>query len=47
MKPSPFEYVRATSVDDAVKALSSYGGRAKLLAGGQSLIPLMNFRMAA
>lgn len=47
MKPSPFEYVRATSVDDAVKALSSYGGRAKLLAGGQSLIPMMNFRMAA
>lgn len=47
MKPSPFEYVRATSVDDAVKALSSHGGRAKLLAGGQSLIPMMNFRMAA
>lgn len=47
MKPSPFEYVRATSVDDAVKALASHGGRAKLLAGGQSLIPMMNFRLAA
>ncbi len=47
MKPSPFEYVRATSVADAVKALAAHGDRAKLLAGGQSLIPMMNFRMVA
>ena len=47
MKPSPFEYVRATSVADAVSTLASYGDRAKLLAGGQSLIPMMNFRMIA
>ena len=47
MKPSPFEYVRATSVADAVKALAAHGGRAKLLAGGQSLIPMMNFRLAS
>lgn len=47
MKPSPFEYVRAKSVEDAVAALASYGDRAKLLAGGQSLIPMMNFRMIA
>lgn len=47
MKPSPFEYVRATSVDDAVKSLATHAGRAKLLAGGQSLIPMMNFRLAA
>lgn len=47
MKPSPFEYVRATSVADAVSALASHGDRAKLLAGGQSLIPMMNFRMVA
>lgn len=47
MKPSPFEYVRATSVEDAVKALATHGDRAKLLAGGQSLIPMMNFRVVA
>ena len=47
MKPSPFEYVRVSSVADAVSALATHGDRAKLLAGGQSLIPMMNFRMAA
>jgi aerobic carbon-monoxide dehydrogenase medium subunit len=47
VKPSPFEYVRATSVDDAVKSLAAHAGRAKLLAGGQSLIPMMNFRLTA
>ncbi|WP_372921607.1 FAD binding domain-containing protein [Roseovarius sp.] len=39
--------MRAASVDDAVSALVSHGDRAKLLAGGQSLIPMMNFRMVA
>ena len=47
MKPSNFEYVRATTVQDAVESLARYGERAKLLAGGQTLIPLMNFRLAA
>ena len=47
MKPSSFRYVRATSIDEAVQALSEGGEDAKILAGGQSLIPLMNFRMSA
>jgi CO/xanthine dehydrogenase FAD-binding subunit len=45
MKPAPFEYVRATSVDEAVAALAAHGGNAKVLAGGQSLVPMLNFRL--
>lgn len=45
MKPAPFDYVRATSVDQAVAALAAGGGEAKLLAGGQSLVPMLNFRL--
>ena len=45
MKPAPFNYVRATGIDDATSALASAGGRAKVLAGGQSLIPMLNFRL--
>jgi CO/xanthine dehydrogenase FAD-binding subunit len=47
MKPSPFTYHRAASVDDAVAWLGRHEGDAKVLAGGQSLVPLMNFRLAA
>lgn len=47
MKPSAFEYVRATSVADAIDALARHEFEAKILAGGQSLVPLMNFRLAA
>jgi len=47
MKPSRFEYVRAATIQDAVYGLARHGDQAKLLAGGQSLIPLMNFRLAA
>ena len=46
MKPPPFEYVRPTSVDAALAALAEGDPDAKLLAGGQSLIPAMNFRLA-
>ncbi len=46
MKPAPFEYVRPGSVAEAIDALSEGGYGAKLLAGGQSLIPAMNFRLA-
>lgn len=46
MKPSAFEYVRATSVDHAISALSQHGDEARLLAGGQSLIAMMNTRLA-
>lgn len=47
MKPPPFDYVVARSVADATAALTRYGGDAKLLAGGQSLMPMLNFRMLA
>jgi carbon-monoxide dehydrogenase medium subunit len=46
MKPPPFEYYRATTVEEAVALLSQYGPDAKVLAGGQSLLPMMKFRLA-
>jgi len=45
MKPAPFEYERPQTLDGALSLLASYGGEAKILAGGQSLVPLLNFRM--
>jgi len=47
MKPPAFKYVSPTTVDEAVAQLAEYGYDAKPLAGGQSLIPTMNFRLAA
>jgi CO/xanthine dehydrogenase FAD-binding subunit len=46
MKPASFEYVAPTTVDAAVQALAAADGDGKALAGGQSLLPLLNFRMA-
>lgn len=46
MKCAPFVYVRPGSVDEAVQALVDAEGEAKLLAGGQSLVPLLALRMA-
>ncbi len=46
MKPAPFEYLAPDSVAGALAALGQYGDEAKVLAGGQSLIPTMNFRLA-
>src|SRR5690349_387211 len=46
MKPAPFEYQAPASLPAALAALARHGGDAKLLAGGQSLIPVMNFRLA-
>ncbi|HBL27165.1 MAG TPA: molybdopterin dehydrogenase, partial [Acidobacteria bacterium] len=46
MKPAPFEYLAPETLDSALEALARHGGEAKLLAGGQSLIPVMNFRLA-
>ncbi len=46
MKPAPFEYYRPRSLDEALSLLAEHGGDAKPLAGGQSLIPAMNFRLA-
>ncbi len=45
MKPAAFDYLQPHSLDEAVAALGRYGGDAKVLAGGQSLVPLLNFRM--
>jgi aerobic carbon-monoxide dehydrogenase medium subunit len=47
MKPPDFEYVRPASIADAVTLLENANGEAKILAGGQSLVPLLNFRLAA
>ena len=47
MKPAPFEYFRPRSVEEAIDLLATHGADAKPLAGGQSLIPAMNFRLAA
>ncbi len=46
MIPAAFDYFRPTSVDEALALLEQYGGEAKLLAGGHSLIPLMKLRLA-
>lgn len=46
MKPPPFELHRPTSIDEVLFLLGEHGDDAKLLAGGQSLIPLLNFRLA-
>src|SRR5689334_3502941 len=45
MKPAAFEYVVADSVEGAVASLAKAGGDAKILAGGQSLVPMLNFRL--
>jgi CO/xanthine dehydrogenase FAD-binding subunit len=46
MKPPRFEYAAPQKTDEAVALLSQHGDRAKVLAGGQSLVPLLNFRLA-
>lgn len=45
MKPPRFEYHAPRTVDEAVSRLDRYQGEAKVLAGGQSLMPLLNFRL--
>ena len=45
--PAPFEYERASSVDDAIALLERHGEDARLIAGGHSLLPLMKLRFAA
>jgi len=46
MKPPPFDYVVPGSVREAVSLLKQHDGEAKLIAGGQSLMPLLNMRLA-
>jgi CO/xanthine dehydrogenase FAD-binding subunit len=46
MKPPPFEYYNPQSLDEALSHLAEHGYDAKILAGGQSLVPMLNFRLA-
>jgi 2-furoyl-CoA dehydrogenase FAD binding subunit len=46
MKPAPFDYVRAATLTEAHDVLAAEGGDAAVLAGGQSLVPLLSMRMA-
>src|SRR3984957_1041533 len=45
MKPAPFDYVAPTSLEEAVEVLAAANGEGKIMAGGQSLVPLLNFRV--
>jgi CO/xanthine dehydrogenase FAD-binding subunit len=46
MKPAPFKYHAPTTLEEALDHLAEYGYDAKILAGGQSLVPMLNFRLA-
>ena len=46
MKPAQFDYHCPAAIDQAVAILARYQGDARVLAGGQSLVPMMNFRLA-
>src|ERR1700710_1588655 len=46
MKPAPFDYVAPATIDAACAALAEAGGGATVLAGGQTLMPLLNLRMS-
>src|SRR6516165_1382600 len=46
MKPAAFDYVRAESLDEALEVLRNEGGDARIIAGGQSLMPILNMRLA-
>jgi len=46
MKPRPFDYVRPDSADEAIALLAEYGDDARVLAGGQSLMAMLNLRLA-
>jgi len=45
MKPRPFDYIRPDTVEEAVTLLAEYGDDARILAGGQSLVPMLNLRL--
>lgn len=45
MKPAPFAYIRVDSAEEAVALLAEYGDDARILAGGQSLMPMLNMRV--
>src|SRR5579863_7588287 len=45
MKPAPFQYVAARTIEQALQLKAEHGDEARFLAGGQSLVPTMNFRL--
>lgn len=47
MKPPPFSYLRPESLDEAIALLARHGSGAKIIAGGQSLMPMLAFRLVA
>ena len=47
MKPPRFDYIRADSVEEAIEALAEHGDDARVLAGGQSLVAMLNMRLVA
>ena len=47
MKPPLFDYIRASSVEEAIEALAEHGDDARVLAGGQSLVAMLNMRLVA
>ena len=46
MKPAPFSYLVPTTVQEALEMMGDHAAEARVLAGGQSLVPMMNFRLA-
>src|SRR5215471_11027198 len=46
MKPAPFDYHAPTSLEEVLGLLTEHGDEAKLLAGGQSLVPMLSMRLA-
>jgi len=46
MKPAPFDYLRIETIDEALEALHQEGGDARIIAGGQSLMPMLAMRLA-
>lgn len=45
MKPAPFDYLRAASAEEALATLAEHGDEARIMAGGQSLMPMLNMRL--
>ena len=45
MKPAPFAYHRPADLTEATQLLAEFGDEAKVLAGGQSLVPMLNLRL--
>jgi 2-furoyl-CoA dehydrogenase FAD binding subunit len=45
MKPRPFDYAQPDTADEAIALLAEYGDEARVLAGGQSLLPMLNLRL--